>query len=205
MEVETLRRQRSEAEERRIRAEDALRRVEHRNRLLGDSAPFGILTADVTGRITGWNSKIRQMLPWPADQDLMSVDLFEFKPLMAAGIVEAFQRCVEMQKPVISKCFRIASHGEGCHLRFYINPVMDEGGAVTGILAFLEDMTHQKLAEEAVRESGKDTACCSSIRHLPLSKGTLRSLRPTSSSCSDRASPTSGTTCRKTPQKRRIA
>ncbi|MBI5581413.1 MAG: hypothetical protein HY895_19855 [Deltaproteobacteria bacterium] len=103
LEVDTLRRHLREAEERRISAEDALRHIEHRNRLLGDSAPFGILTADITGRITGLNSKIREMLPWPADKDQTSVDLFEFKPLIEAGIVEEFQRCVEMQEAIIFK------------------------------------------------------------------------------------------------------
>jgi diguanylate cyclase (GGDEF)-like protein len=152
-EMVTLRRRLSEADERRIRAEEALRSIEQRNRLLGDSAPFGILTADITGRITGLNSKIREMLPWPAGQDLTSIDLFEFKPLIQAGIVEEFKQCVEKKAPIVSKCFCVALHGEDCHLRFYISPVMEEVGTVSGVLAFLENVTHQKLAQEAVRES----------------------------------------------------
>jgi diguanylate cyclase (GGDEF)-like protein len=152
-EVDALRRQLSEAEERRVRAENALRSIEHRNRLLGDSAPFGILTADIKGRITGLNSKIRKMLPWLKNQDPDSINLFEFKPLIEAGIVEEFQRCVGLKEPIISKCFCVCSHEEDCHLRFFISPVLDEVGSVTGILAFLEDVTHQKLAEETGRES----------------------------------------------------
>ena len=147
-EVDALRRQLSEAE-------DALKRMDYRNRLLGDSAPFGILTADITGRIISFNSKIRNMLLWPAGQDLTAINLFEFKPLIEAGIVEEFQRCVETKVPIISKCFCVVSYGESCHLRFYISPVMGEVGAVTEVLAFLEDMTQQKQAEEAVRESGE--------------------------------------------------
>ena len=154
--VDALRRQLSAAEERRIRAEDALQRLEQRNRLLGDSAPFGILTADTTGRITGLNSKIREMLPWPPDSDPISIDLFEFKPLVEAGIVEEFQQCVGLKKPVISKCFSICKQGEDGYLRFHICPVLDDGGAVTGLLAFLEDITLQKSAEEAVRERGEN-------------------------------------------------
>lgn len=155
-EVDALRRQLSAAEERRISAENALQRLEQRNRLLGDSAPFGILTADITGGITGLNSKLRQMLPWPPDSDPISIDLFEFKPLMEAGIVEEFQQCARLKKPVISKCFSICKQGEDCYLRFYISPVLDDGGTVTGLLAFLEDITRQKSAEEAVRESGEN-------------------------------------------------
>jgi diguanylate cyclase (GGDEF)-like protein/PAS domain S-box-containing protein len=151
--VDALRRQLSEAEEGRKKAEQALRNLEHRNRLLGDSAPFGILTADITGRITGSNRKIQEMLPWPTGQDLTSIDLFGFKPLVEAGIVEELRRSIEIKKPIISKRFCVAPHGESCYLRFYYSPVMDEVGTVTGILAFLEDITPQKLAEETVRES----------------------------------------------------
>jgi len=153
--VDALRRQLSKAEERRKKAEDALRNLELRDRLLGDSAPFGILTADITGRITGLNRKIQEMLPWPAGQGLTSIDLFGFKPLVEAGIVEEFQRCIKMKEPIISKHACVAPHGEKWYLRFYYSPVMDEVGNVTGILAFLEDITHQKLAEETVRESGE--------------------------------------------------
>lgn len=154
-EVDALRRQLSEAEEARIKAEDALRYLEHRNRLLGDSAPFGILIADMTGRITHLNRKIQEMLPWPAGQDLTSIDLFRIKPLVEAGIVEEFQRCIKMKEPIISRHVCAAPHEEKCFLRFYYSPVMDEVGTVTGILLFIEDITHQRLAEEAVRESGE--------------------------------------------------
>ena len=152
-EIGALRRGLSEAEERRIKAENALQNIEQRNRLLGDSAPFGILTADIKGRITGLNRKMREMLPWPPDRDLTSIDLFEFKPLVEAGIVEEFQHCAQARKPVISKCFSGATHDAGSHLRFHISPVLGEAGTATGVLAFLEDITHQKAAEEGVRES----------------------------------------------------
>jgi diguanylate cyclase (GGDEF)-like protein/PAS domain S-box-containing protein len=152
-EVDGLRRKLSEAEEKSIGAEKALRRLEHRNRLLGHSAPFGILTADITGRIIGLNSRIREMLAWPAEPDPTPIDLFEFKPLIEAGVVEEFRQCFERKTAIISKSFSAGSHGEVRHFRFYISPVLDEVGAFTGVLAFLEDITHRKSAEEAVRES----------------------------------------------------
>jgi diguanylate cyclase (GGDEF)-like protein len=152
-ETNALRRQLIEAEKVCIKAEQALRNLEHRNRLLGESAPFGILTADITGRITSLNSKMQEMLPWPTGQDPTSIDLFGFKPLIEAGMVDEFQRCVEMKEPIVSKRWCVAPHGGSRYLRFYYNPVMDEVGTISGILAFLEDITHQKLAEETVRES----------------------------------------------------
>ncbi|MGE5255249.1 MAG: diguanylate cyclase [Hyphomicrobiales bacterium] len=152
-EVEVLRHRLSEAEERCNRAEDALRSLEHRNRLLGESAPFGILTVDITGRITGLNRKMKEVLSLPPGRDATSIDLFGFKPLVEAGIVEEFQRCIESKKPIISKCSCVAPHSEGCHLRFYISPVLDEAREITGVLGFAEDITHQKLVEDAVQDS----------------------------------------------------
>jgi diguanylate cyclase (GGDEF)-like protein len=150
-EVEALRLRLSECEEQRTRAENALRSLEDRNRLLGDSAPFGILTLDMAGRITGFNRKIVEMLPWPAIPDLTTLGIHELEPLAATGIVDEFRRCLDTKTTVVSKAFCIGS--PACHLRFHISPVPDGSGAVTGMLAFLENISEQKSAEEALRES----------------------------------------------------
>ncbi len=147
-EVEALRRQLSEAEE-------ALRNLERRNRLLGDSAPFGILAADTKGRITGSNRKIQEMIPWPTGQDPASVKLFEIKSLAEAGVVDEFQQCIKMKAPIVSQHACVAQHDGKCHLKFFFSPVVDEIGAVREVLLFLEDITHQITAEEMVRESGE--------------------------------------------------
>ena len=140
----------SESEQRRIRAEAALRALEDRNRLLGDSAPFGILTIDLAGRVTGYNRKIVEMLPWQTE-DLTSFLIFEFESLSKTGVIDEFRRCLDTKRPVVSRPFCVGS--PGCHLRFHISPVADGTGAMTGMLAFLEDMSEQKSAEEALRES----------------------------------------------------
>lgn len=147
-EVEALRRQLSEAEE-------ALRNIERRNRLLGDSAPFGILAADTTGRITGSNRKMQELIPWPTGPDPASVNLFEIKPLAEAGVVDEFQHCIKTKAPIVSQHTCVNQHDGKCHLRFFFSPVVDEVGAVREVLLFLEDITHQITAEELVRESGE--------------------------------------------------
>jgi PAS domain-containing protein len=59
-----------ELEDKCRRAEDAPSTLEERDRLLGDSAPFGIFVMDTEGHIFGANQKILDMLSWPADQDI---------------------------------------------------------------------------------------------------------------------------------------
>jgi len=90
-EVNALRRRMSEVEERRKRAEEALRAIEHRDQVLGDSAPFGIFTIDVQGRITGLNQKMMGIFQWPAAEDVASVNLFEFQPMLETGAVAALE------------------------------------------------------------------------------------------------------------------
>ena len=85
IELGELRRQKTEMEglkKRCQQAEDALKAIEERNRVLGDSAPFGIFTTDLKGRITGLNRRIQEMLPWPEGQHPESMNIYEFQPLI---------------------------------------------------------------------------------------------------------------------------
>ena len=84
-EVQKLRRQVREAEERSQRAEATLKATEQRYRLLGDSAPFGIFVIDTAGRITGFNRKMAEMLQWPVQQELPSINITEFQKFIEAG------------------------------------------------------------------------------------------------------------------------
>jgi len=67
-ELQNLQRRVAELEQigaRRRCAEASLKAIETRNRLLGDSAPMGILTVDENGNLTGINRKMREMFLWP--------------------------------------------------------------------------------------------------------------------------------------------
>ena len=152
-EVDALRGRINEVEERSKRAEEALRAIEHRNQVLGDSAPFGIFTMDVQGRITGLNRKMMEMFQWPGAEDVTSVNLFEFQPMLEAGVVEDLRRCIQKGESIVANYPCIPSRGECLSLRFHLSPVPDGAGTVSGVLAFVEDMTRLKLAQDAIQES----------------------------------------------------
>jgi PAS domain-containing protein len=71
---------------------------EERNRLLGDSAPLGIFTVDIQGRITGINMKMLEMLSWTTVDDPTSLNLFDCPAISASGIVAEIQRCITQKK-----------------------------------------------------------------------------------------------------------
>lgn len=151
--IQDLRRRLRAAEEKCRLAEATLAAAEKRNRLLGDSAPFGILVVDTSGRITGLNRQMAQLLRWPPPAELPDVNLFELPQFIAAGITDDFNRCIATKKPTV-KAHPCISAGEDClHLRFSLNPVLDGDRSVTEILTFVEDISDLKQAEMAIRES----------------------------------------------------
>ncbi|MFZ5571036.1 MAG: sensor domain-containing diguanylate cyclase [Thermodesulfobacteriota bacterium] len=141
------------AEARCEQAEKLVQEIEKRNRLLGDSAPFGIFTMDITGHITGMNRKMEEMFPRTAGEGTVLVNLFEFPPLREAGIVQDVERCIEQRQTVINSHPCVNANGNCLQLRYTVSPVLDDTGTVTGVLAFVEDITNLKLAEVAIRES----------------------------------------------------
>ena len=144
-----------ELEERCRRAEDALRISEERNRLLGDSAPFGIFVIENEGRVFGANQKMLNMLDWPSDRDVTELNVLQYPPLVDSGVADSFQLCLEKRTRIVSDhtCLRTA---DGCeYLRYHICPVLETDGRLSGIITFVEDVTELKLAEETIKASEK--------------------------------------------------
>ena len=142
-------------EERCRRAEDALRTSEERNRLLGDSAPFGIFVVETEGRVVGGNQKMLNMLAWPSDRDVTELNVLQYPVLVDSGVADAFRLCLEKKERIVSdhNCLQTA---DGCeHLRYHICPVLEPDGGLSGIIAFIEDVTELKLAEETIKASEK--------------------------------------------------
>ena len=157
-EIDTLRREVArlkDIEQRCQKANAALKAIEERNRLLGDSTPLGIFTIDVQGGITGINRKMLEIFAWPSVDDPTSMNIFDCRPLTASGIVADVQRCIAQNKPVVAEHPYIDPQGSCIHLRCYLSPVPGSDGAVSGVMAIVEDYTDMKRTEEALRESEK--------------------------------------------------
>jgi hypothetical protein len=96
-EISTLRRKVAElqgVDQRCHQAESALKAVEERNRLLGDSTPLGIFTIDSQGRITGINRKMLKMFSLTTGDDPKTINLFDYPGMAASGIVADLQHCI---------------------------------------------------------------------------------------------------------------
>jgi len=157
IEREELHRRIQELEERCRRADDALRTLDERDRLLGDSAPFGIFVVDTEGRIFGANQKMIDMLGWTKGRDITQLNVLQHPPLVETGVSDAFRQSMENKIRVTSDhpCLLVT---DGCaHLRYHISPVIDKDkdGRFSGLIAFVEDITELKHAEETIVTSEK--------------------------------------------------
>jgi diguanylate cyclase (GGDEF)-like protein/PAS domain S-box-containing protein len=151
---ELLRRIR-ELEERCRRAEDALRTSDERNRLLGDSAPFGIIVVETEGRVFGANRVMLNLLAWPSHRDVTELNVLQHPPLVDSGVADSFRRCLEKKRRIVSDHSCLLTT-DGCeHLRYHISPVLEQDGRLSGIIAFVEDVTELRVAEEAIKASEK--------------------------------------------------
>jgi diguanylate cyclase (GGDEF)-like protein/PAS domain S-box-containing protein len=157
-ELQNLQRRVAELEQigaRRRCAEASLKAIETRNRLLGDSAPMGILTVDENGNLTGINRKMREMLPVALAADSTGLPVFDILQPFGAEVSDDFRRCLKNGETVVTETSGINMQGEDVHLRFALSPVSGTPGKVSSVLAFVENITQQKRAEEDVRESEK--------------------------------------------------
>ncbi len=133
--------------------ETTLAQIEQRDRLLGDSAPFGILTIARDGRITGLNSKMRTLLEWPEEQIPEAANALELAMFVDAGVSDDLRLCLKTGRSSI-KAHPCAIGRDKClELRFHMSPVINDDGATEGVIVFVEDFSLMKEAAEAVRES----------------------------------------------------
>ncbi len=153
-EIQALHRQVVElqgVEERCRQAETKLKAMEERNRLLGDSAPFGIFTMDTRGGITGINRKMRTMLSGFPGNDPTSMKLSDCQAIVTSGVFADIQRCIDLKEPIIAEHPHTDLQGICTHLRYYLSPIRGTDDSVSEIMAYVEDYTNFKRTEEALK------------------------------------------------------
>jgi diguanylate cyclase (GGDEF)-like protein len=133
--------------------EATLEQIEQRDRLLGDSAPFGIFTIDPTGGITGLNAKMRTILGWPDETIPPEANALELTMFRESGLSGDLRRCLETGRAAVKAHPCVTGREECLELRFHISPVVGAEGSSEGAIVFVEDFSLMRQAAEAVRES----------------------------------------------------
>jgi PAS domain S-box-containing protein len=136
----------------RKRAEEALRKSEERFRELYDSAPVGYHELDTDGRITQVNRTEQEMLGYTV-QEMLGQHVWKF-----IAEEESHQAVLAKLAGAVSasKAFeRTYRRKDGTTLPVIIEDrlLRDSEGRITGIRSTIQDITHYKRAEDALRES----------------------------------------------------
>jgi PAS domain S-box-containing protein len=139
----------------RKRAEEALRRSEADFRSVVEDAPYGIYRASITGRFLQVNPRLRQMLGYEREQELLNRDL-------ATDIFRhdgEYQRLTELLarteevKDVELKWKK--QDGTPITVRCSCRRINDENGVPAYFEVFAEDVTEQRVLEKQLRMAQK--------------------------------------------------
>ena len=106
--------------------ETTLAEIEQRNRILGDSAPFGIFTLDRTGQITGLNNKMRAIIGRSDGSIPPDANAFDLAVFVAAGVSDDLRQCLKTGRPAIKAHPCVNRQDECLELRFHMSPVLND-------------------------------------------------------------------------------
>jgi len=137
-------------------SQEALRESEERSRLTLARALDAIITIDVEGLILGWNPQAEQLFGWPAE-DVLRRRLSEI--IIPPAYREAHEKGLARLRetgdgPALNRRLELSAlrrDGTEFPVELAITPVQLKGAMVFS--AFLRDVTQQRQAQDALRES----------------------------------------------------
>ncbi|MFC1836758.1 PAS domain S-box protein, partial [Thermodesulfobacteriota bacterium] len=129
------------------------KKLKHSKELLADYAPIGLVSIDEHGNVIEINRRMLDILGVSSEEVSSGLNLLKFPPLMRAGIAAVLKTCVHTNEVINAELPYRNRSGEESYLREFIIPAQDAQGNVCGCQALIEDITEQKLAENALRES----------------------------------------------------
>lgn len=141
-----------ESEKRHAQEEKELKESTERFRLVVDSAPLGVFTVDVQGRIKYMNSLLLKKFELPPIESGPELDAMNFPPFVASGISKEIRKCLETRKQSSYEHVFKDSEARVSWLHHYLNPIFDMDGSINGVLVIVSDITQQKKSENDLKK-----------------------------------------------------
>lgn len=125
----------------------------HYRQILDSAKHFAIISTDLQGRVTSWNSGAQHVLGW-AEDDMLGQPLHRiFTPEdVARGRPEAEMRCALAQGYATDECWHLRRSGERFWAVGELTPLKNACGEVIGFSKVLRDRTEQKEAQSRLQE-----------------------------------------------------
>ena len=125
----------------------------HYRQILDSAKHFAIISTDLHGRITSWNSGAQNVLGWTEDEMLGELLHRIFMPEdVACGQPETEMRCALTEGYAIDERWHIRRNGERFWAVGELTPLKNEHGQLTGFSKVLRDRTEEKEAQDRLQE-----------------------------------------------------
>ncbi|MFH0865971.1 MAG: PAS domain S-box protein [Bacteroidota bacterium] len=134
----------------RKKANEAIKNSEEKYKMIFENAPLGIMTADISGNIIEINPVLLQMLGSKSVNETKSINVLSFPPMIMAGLVEKFVKCIETGESVVSEHTYTSKWGKSLDTRIYTKPIKNSRDRITGFQTIVEDITEQKKTEKQI-------------------------------------------------------
>ncbi|MBL7993417.1 MAG: PAS domain S-box protein [Candidatus Kapabacteria bacterium] len=126
--------------------------------LLLNSVGQAVIATDRNGYITFWNSAAEKLYGWSTEEalgrDIMDTIALEQSKEQGAEIIASLARGESWSGEDVVR----HRNGSAIPIHVYDTPVLDESGALIGIIGVAHDISAQKLAEEQLRRMNKALA-----------------------------------------------
>ncbi len=139
-------------EKERQQASEDLRQAHEQLAAMVREAPLAVVTLDLNGNVLTWNPNAERLIGWKETEAIgkpfplvSQGKTREFNAILLQAINEPAQKSNEIR--------RLRRDGSWLDLELHTTPLHDRSGKVSGLLVMMEDISHRKKAEEALRES----------------------------------------------------
>jgi PAS domain S-box-containing protein/putative nucleotidyltransferase with HDIG domain len=135
------------------RTEEALRKNEQRLSLHIRQTPLGAIEWDTGFRVLQWNPAAEKIFGWSAAETIGRHAALIVPERFKDHVDRVWQELMAGRGGTRSTNENTTKDGRSIFCEWYNTPLMDSEGRVIGVASLVEDVTEQKKAEEALRDS----------------------------------------------------
>lgn len=119
---------------------------------LAEQAPIGIITCDLSGKITFANTRVVDLMGSPSVEETMKINLLTFSKLQSLGVSDQIRKCMEEDILKEMDVHYTSYWGKELWMKISIKPlVLDQ--KVEGARIVIDDVTELVLRNQRVKEN----------------------------------------------------
>lgn len=137
----------------RVRAEEKIAELAAFNQNIVESAPVGIVTVDVQGKVTSANEAFMQMIGSPGLEETLKL-VMNIPSVQKAGLADVFKKTITSGESFDLKNVPYTSHW-GKELVVNVKGVAQKNraGQISGVIVVVDNVTRSVLAEKELKKS----------------------------------------------------